>query len=314
MIKENYMPESILTRQSKASALRKYVDERLLTVNERIWKSLPSSLTKTRPVRAYGDLIHSIVQQRAPRTQYHGTFFLRNRPELELIRALSNQKPQGAELRIAELGCSNGAEIYSIVYTIRSARPDLRLKVYALDISNEILKIAKSGLYALKVPKLMDHSIFQRLTEEEMQTMFDKEENDQVRIKSWIGEGINWQVADAGDPELANRLGRQDMVIANQFLCHMRPQDAERCLRNFSHLVKPGGYLFVSGIDMNIRTKVALELGWNPVPELLEEIHDGDPSVRGDWPVRYWGLEPFDKNRPDWIHRYASVFQLGLDA
>lgn len=65
---------------------------------------------------------------------------------------------------------------------------------------------------------------------------------------------------------------------------------------------------------MNIRTKVALELGWKPVRELLEEIHDGDPSVRGDWPLKYWGLEPFDNKRHDRMVRYASVFQLGPSA
>jgi chemotaxis methyl-accepting protein methylase len=305
------MPESMLAGKAGVNALRRYVGERFLTVNERIWKSLPGSLTKTRPFHSYGSFIHSLVQRSAPRTQYHGTFFFRNRPELELIRSLANQRPQGAELSIGVLGCSNGAEVYSIVYAIRSARPDLKLTINALDISNEILEIAQSGLYALKIPKLMDAHIFQRLTKEEMRTMFDEEEMDQVRVKSWIREGIHWQVADAGDPELAARLGRQDMVIANQFLCHMTPPNAEKCLRSIVRLVNPGGYLFVSGIDMDIRTKVARELGWKPVPELLEEIHDGDPSVRGDWPFRYWGLEPFDNSRRDRILRYASVFQVG---
>jgi chemotaxis methyl-accepting protein methylase len=314
MIRENYMAESIPARKSKEGSLRQYVDEHFMTLHERIWKRLPVSLRKTRPIRAYGNFIHSRVQMRAPRTQYHGTFFFRNRPELELIRTLSNQKAPGSELSIAVLGCSNGAEVYSILYTIRSARPDLKLKVHALDISEEILEIAKNGLYALKIPKLMDAQIFQRSTEDEMRAMFDLGEMDQVRIKPWIKEGIDWEVADAGDPELAIRLGHQDLVIANQFLCHMAPPDAERCLRSISKLVNPGGYLFVSGIDMNIRTKVALELRWKPVRELLEEIHDGDPSVRGDWPLKYWGLEPFDSKRENWMVRYASVFQLGPKA
>ena len=314
MIRENYMPESILPGKSGANTFRKYVDERFLALNERIWKRLPLPMRKSSLLRGYGNFIHSLVQLHAPRTQYHGTYFFRNRPELELIRSLANQKPEGSELSIAVLGCSNGAEVYSIVYTIRSARPDLKIKLHALDISKDILEIAKNGVYALNVPKLMDSMIFQRSTDEEMHKMFDPDQPDHVRVKSWIKDGISWQVADAGDPELAARLGRQDMVIANQFLCHMAPPDAERCLRSFCKLVKPGGYLFVSGIDMKIRTKVAIELNWKPVPELVEEIHDGDPSVRGDWPLKYWGLEPFDKKRRDWIFRYASVFQLGLNA
>lgn len=91
----------------------------------------------------------------------------------------------------------------------------------------------------------------------------------------------------------------------------MRPKEAEECLRNLVRLVKPGGYIFVSGIDLDVRTKVARELGWRPVTELIKEIHEGDPSLRRDWPLRYWGLEPFNESRADWKIRYASVFQIG---
>ena len=92
----------------------------------------------------------------------------------------------------------------------------------------------------------------------------------------------------------------------------MTPTEAEGCLRNLSHLVKPGGYLFVSGVDLDIRARVAVELGWTPVLELIEDLHNGDSSVRNDWPWKYWGLEPFDRKRHDWCVRYASVFQIGV--
>jgi hypothetical protein len=60
-----------------------------------------------------------------------------------------------------------------------------------------------------------------------------------------------------------------------------------------------------------VRSQVALELGWRPVPELIREIHDGDDSIRRGWPTEYWGLEPFDAQRPDWETRYACVFHVG---
>jgi SAM-dependent methyltransferase len=188
----------------------------------------------------------------------------------------------------------------------------LKVIAHAVDISDEVVEIGKNGLYSRTPNDLVDSPIFDRMTEEEMQAMFDWE-NNQLRIKSWIKESINWQVADAGDPGLAEGLGPQDIVVANKFLCHMDPADAERCLRNLARLVKPGGYLFVSGIDLDIRTKVALDLSWVPVQDLMEEMHNGDPSVRRDWPWAYWGLEPFNRKRHDWRVRYASVFQLGLN-
>ena len=90
----------------------------------------------------------------------------------------------------------------------------------------------------------------------------------------------------------------------------MDPSEAERCLRNIARLVSPHGYLFVSGIDLDIRTKVAADLGWNPLQELLEEIHEGDPCMKGFWPCNYGGLEPLNKGRRDWRLRYAAAFQL----
>ena len=80
--------------------------------------------------------------------------------------------------------------------------------------------------------------------------------------------------------------------------------------RNLVRLVSPGGYLFVTGVDLDVRTKVALGLGWEPIPELRTEVHYGDPLVCADWPWEWWGLEPFDETRPDWETRYASVFQI----
>jgi hypothetical protein len=63
-------------------------------------------------------------------------------------------------------------------------------------------------------------------------------------------------------------------------------------------------------VDLDVRTKVALDLGWEPVPELIAEIHNGDPSVRADWPWRWWGLEPLNRRRRDWRTRYAASFRI----
>jgi chemotaxis protein methyltransferase CheR len=226
------------------------------------------------------------------------------------MRRLARQRDHGSTLRIAVLGCSIGAEVYSILWIIHSARPDLKVLLGAVDISKEILSFAEKGIYAPSTPQSVDASIFERLTEAEMLEMFDWE-GDRAKIKSWLREGITWQPADAADPNLINILGPQDMVVASNFLCHMASADAERCLGNIARLVSPGGYLFVSGVDLDVRTKVALDLGWEPVRELIVEIHDGDRSVRADWPWAWWGLEPLNRKRQDWQTRYAAAFRIG---
>jgi SAM-dependent methyltransferase len=278
-------------------------------LNKRIWNRLPSRARDLHLIRSYGAWLHTLVCLEARRQQYFGTFFLRNRPALELIRRLCEQKGHGATLRIAVLACSVGAEVYSILWTIRSARPDLKVVLHAVDISKEILNFAERGVYGPNTSAFVGAAIFERLTAHEKQRMFDWE-GEQATVKSWIRKEITWKLGDAADPELISVVGLHNLVVGNNFLCHMAPADAERCLRNMARLVAPGGHIFVSGVDLDVRAKVALDLGWKPIPELIVEIHDGDPSVCGDWPCQCWGLEPFDKRRPDWQIRYAAVFQV----
>jgi chemotaxis methyl-accepting protein methylase len=254
-----------------------------------------------------------LVCLRAKRQQYFGTFFLRNRSALQLMGRLAQQKPHGSTLRIAVLGCSIGAEVYSILWTIRATRPDLKVLLDAVDVSQEMLSFAEKGVYAPDSSQFVSDSIFERLTEAEMVEMFDWK-GDQAEVKSWLREGITWHLGDAADPDLVDILGPQDMVVASNFLCHMVPSDAEKCLGNVAQLVSPGGYLFVSGVDLDIRTKIALDLGWEPMRELIVEVHDGDRSVRADWPWEWWGLEPLNRKRQDWQTRYAAAFRIASSA
>jgi SAM-dependent methyltransferase len=281
-----------------------------LRANEWAWKHIPVSLIGRWPVRSSGHFLHSLVRRWATRRHYTGTFFLRNRPQLELIRRLlSRQRDEASPLAIAVLGCSNGAEVYSILATLRSARLGQTIVMHAVDISPEVLEVAQQGVYSASSSQLVGAPIFERMTTAEIEAMFDRD-GETLSVKPWIRTGIDWRLADATAPETLALIGLQDLVVANNFLCHMSADDAERCLRGLARLVKPEGYLVVSGVDVDVRTRVARDLGWQPVEELLEETHDGDSAVRNDWPAQYWGLEPLDHTRHDWRLRYAAVFQL----
>jgi chemotaxis methyl-accepting protein methylase len=293
------------------------------------WNRLPAGFRYGTLGRAYGKHLHSLVRRHADRNQSHSTFFLRNRPELELMRRLVARKKQSTPLEISVLGCSKGAEVYSIVRAIRSGRPNVNLRLHALDISQEIVSFAERGSYSRSKPSVSavaknggnetwhdqvwrDRflSPFERMTKTEIQDMFEFVD-DQARVRPWLKEGITWMQGDASDPRLVSVLGRQDIVVANRFLCHMRPPLAEACLQNVGRLVKPRGYLFVSGVDLDVKTKVAGKMGWKPVTEMIKEVYEGDESLIDGWPMHYWGVEPFSQDVPDWRMRYAAVFQIG---
>jgi mannose-6-phosphate isomerase-like protein (cupin superfamily) len=283
-----------------------------LRVNRQLWRNLPAAVTSLRAFRSYGYLVHRAARIRGGRTQALNTYFLRNQPELELIRRLLQEKGRGESLRVAVLGCSIGPEAYSVTWTIRSARPDLRLHLTAVDISPLAISVARQGIYsATCIDDAGGPDVFGRMTAKQREEFFDWEGNT-ASVKPWIREGINWTVGDVGEPQIIDALGSQDLVTASNFLCHMVPAEAERCLRNISRLISSNGYLFVSGVDLEVRTRIARELGWEPIQDLLAEIHEGDPVLRVHWPWNYTGLEPLDTRKPDWRLRYAAAFRIAL--
>jgi len=306
-------------------AVQKFFAIQYLWAVSCVWEHIPARLRFLPSFRRYGDHLHSLVLRFVDRRQNHSTAFFRNRAELELIRRLADRASPGSSVDIAVFACSKGAEVYCIAWILRTARPDLTIRLRAVDLSQEVVDFASRGWYSLQnigdpraveldsgtyVDQPEGFSPFKFMSESEKDGMFDRD-GDVVKIKSWIKEGITWHCADAGNPELMLMLGPQDIVIANRFLCHMKPAAAEPILRNLSHVVKPGGYLFVSGVDLDVRMRVATEMEWQPVTELMEEVHDGDPSIRDGWPFDYWAKEPFDAKRRDAVIRYASAFRIG---
>lgn len=283
--------------------IRRKLAIQYLRMAGKIWRRAPECFRSVR----YGNHLHSLVLRVSDRKQDGCTLFLRNRAELELIRRLALKIEQNSRIDIAVFACSKGAEVYSIAWTLKSARPDLTVNIQAVDILPYAVKVAEQGCYSLRDCDEWG-APFGRIYEDEMKEMFDRN-GDVLSVKHWIREGISWHCADAGDPVFVSVLGPQDIVVANRFLCHMGPACAERVLRNVSRLLKPGGYLFASGVDLDVRMKVATDMKWKPITELAEDVHEGDPSIRNTWPLTYWSKEPFQASRTDAAVRYASAFQ-----
>jgi chemotaxis methyl-accepting protein methylase/glycosyltransferase involved in cell wall biosynthesis len=313
--------------------LREFHEHPYLFMWRRIWRRLPATSYARPPVAWLGMHIHSVVRRTAMRAQNHSTFFLRNRAELDLICHLLESYSHGSRLELTVLACSKGAEVYSIAWAIRTARPDLKLTVHAVDISQDILDFAQKGVYTLRPdalasvdPRGMTNdqrtiwnthidqriSIFERMNQREFNEMFDVHD-DRAEVKTWLKENILWHRADANDPDLLRVLGGpQDIVVANRFLCHMTPTAAEQCLHSIARLVKPKGHLFASGLDLGVRAKVARDLAWTPVTHLMRQVYEGDVSLMNDWPFKYWAVEPFGIKHDARKRRYASVFRVGL--
>lgn len=274
---------------------------------EMFWNRLPCAVRSWRVTQGIGRLIH----RRVRRVQQRGgtdctanyTRFFRNLPQLELLQDLVLETRRGGPVKIAVLGCSTGAELYSAVWMIRTARPELEVEALGVDISERCIQTAASGVYPLPDTEVAG------ISERSYERLFSRR-GDTLRIQQWLREAIRWQVGDVCSSDLAAHFGLQDIVFANNFLFHMCAERAEGCLRNVARLVAPHGYLFVGGVDLDVRSRTARQLGLIPVTTRLEEIYTAEEGMLTAWPLHFWGLEPMDHRRQDWPARYTTVFRV----
>jgi SAM-dependent methyltransferase len=289
---------SIATR---TEASKSYPDKAIAI----LWNGLPGAVRSWKVTQAIGRLIH----HRARRVQQRGggnyTRFFRNLPLLELLRDLALEA-RGVPVKIAVLGCSTGAELYSVVWMIRRARPEHKIQALGIDISWTCLEAAASGVYSLQATEVAG------ISEASYERLFTRQENT-LSVQQWLREGITWRAGDACSSDLAAQFGLQDIVLANNFLFQMSPERAETCLRNIARLVVPNGYLCISGVDLDVRSRAVRELGLIPMTARLEDIHTAEEGMLTAWPLLFWGLEPMDRRREDWPARYTTVFRLPGD-
>lgn len=291
---------------------RKYPD----IVHGRIWKRIPPRLHSAPLVHSYGSFLHrrtcASKHRRTlnPDFTIFNTFFLRNAPHFDVLQLLMCERPHGSVVRIASIGCSSGAELYTARWVISSARPDLQITATGVDLNDLALAKAESGLYSRHEHELMrlQEGALDRLCDGPPTALFIRE-GDLLRISPWLMVNNSWVLRDACDTSLAEAIGSYDVVLANNMLCHMYDSQADACMRNIATLLSPGGYLFIYGVDLDVKTRVVKSLGLQPVDDKIEETYLADWNALAHWPFTYWGSEPLNKRRRDWKVRYAAVYQ-----
>ena len=209
-------------------------------------------------------------------------------------------------LKIAVLGCSNGAEAYSIASAFRANRPEQDFSIRGSDINPEMIRKAQSAEYSAE-----EIYCNKMMREEFVNQTFDRS-GDQFVVKSECRAAVSFEVLNALDPMLAKKVGQSDIVFAQNFLFNLPRNTASDVFKNIMTLLKPRSALFVEGMDYDMRCWLTYRYGLKPLLYKLEEIHNDARSERAaGWPYRYWGLGPFPKSRFSWKRRYATIFLRG---
>jgi chemotaxis protein methyltransferase CheR len=286
---------------------------RLLRPLRFAWPYIPEPLLATGPMRRLGHHIYDRYVRNTKRNQTHQTRFMRNPPQLQTLRELIAKLPPGATLRVASIGCSTGAELYTALWVLRSARRDLRVLAAGVDIAPEVVEVARRGIYRSQSPegvRELENTGQRAVPADGIASMGDlllAAPDGSFHVADWLREGVDWFSGDATDPQLVTQLGPRDLVLACNFMGPMEDALAESCLRNVARLVAPNGILVLDGIDLDVKSRVVPTLGLAPITERIEAAHVADPTKR-DWPWTRWSHEPFDRDRPDWAFRYSTIF------
>jgi chemotaxis methyl-accepting protein methylase len=251
------------------------------------------------------------------RVQSHYTKFLRNLPQMEVLADLIDSKSDGSPVRITSIGCSTGAELYSTLYVLRSIHPKAKVLATGVDVSKGVIEVAQRAIYDVGRPNSdcvgtyapgTNSSEVAELSSDVISSMFERNSAGSLRVRDWIRADTTWLQGDATDPTLADRLGPQDVVVANNILGPMNDVLAETCVRNLLKIVPRGGYLVVDGIDLDLRARLFPQIGLEPHLARLEEIHCAD-AAKQNWPWDRWAHEPIVRATPDWKFRYCSIFR-----
>ncbi|NWG72616.1 MAG: hypothetical protein HXY23_13580 [Parvularculaceae bacterium] len=292
----------LLETLSRSKMLRAGLGAPLFEASRRLWTVTPDKLRATPPFRAYGSFLQRLAKLKQTRRQSSWTCFLRNRAQVDFIGEVGRRVCDGGKLSIAIFGCSTGAEAFSTAYALRDSLARVSIEIKASDIDAVNVAAARLARFDPTEREV------EGLSAEERAALFDLGDDGALIVKERWRRPVTFSVIDACAPDLAERTGLHDLVLANKFLCHLEPEAARRCFRNLASAVRPGGTLLVSGVDLDVKARAARDLGLIPDESSIAALHEGDVTLRQGWPFEYWGLEPLDRRRRDYAFRYASAF------
>ena len=158
----------------------------------------------------------------------------------ELARALQSVvdgKQAGETLRVWVPACATGEDVYSITIVLAEILGErfsqLDIRVFATDIDEEALDVARAGLYsAAEVAGLSAERLARWFTAE----------GDGWRVAKQLREMCVFSVHDlVGHPPLV----RMDLVSCRNILIYFKPGRQAELLRSFHFALKPGGLLLL---------------------------------------------------------------------
>ncbi len=163
--------------------------------------------------------------------------------ENELSQYLAD-KPQNYELRIWSIACSSGEEAYSLAILIsqisKKLNKDFFVHIFATDIDDEALNIARNALY----PK----SALENIDKELLESYFI-ETQDGYRVIQSIREQIVFTHHNLlSEPPFI----KQDIISCRNLLIYIKPEAQQEVFTLFHYALKDHGVLFLGSSESTL--------------------------------------------------------------
>jgi len=188
------------------------------------------------------------------------TYFLREKAQLmalieEIIPSLQARGggAGAAPVSIWSAGCSSGEEPYSIVLLAQEAglEPGRDLRVYASDISRQMLHKARRGIYR--------EASF-RQTDPFLREKYFSEKDGLFRISDEIKKHVSFAHLNLLDEARSALLGSLDVVLCRNVIIYFDVETKRRVVRTFHQKLKPGGFLLLGHSESLINLSTDFEL------------------------------------------------------
>ncbi len=177
------------------------------------------------------------------------TWFFRHPEHFKILREhilpalIDNCRQTGDNrLRIWSAGCSIGAEIYSILFTILDAMPEadkFNIQLTGSDISSDSIERARSGIYGANELKL--------LSEKMLAKYFAKHSHNNWQVKPEYRRFCSFELLNL----LASWPARSyDIIFCRNTMIYFDESNKDKIARRFFKVLEPGGFYVTSANEM----------------------------------------------------------------
>ncbi|MGB9715093.1 MAG: CheR family methyltransferase [Thermodesulfovibrionales bacterium] len=150
-------------------------------------------------------------------------------------------KQKGAcRIKVWSAACSTGEEPYTITMVFMEKRPDLRLELYASDISQSALNSAEKAVY---------NSYSTRNVPEPFLKKYFKQEKGYYILDQSVKNSVRFMNVNLTDEKKMKTMRDMDVIFCRNVLIYFDDRAKQKTVSLLYDSLKPGGFLFIGSSE-----------------------------------------------------------------